>query len=168
MNYSNIYNINFRKLGDLLTPPFLRKAALIDWIECLLKPLEEVNVNFKIFRKASIYKVTHNGQVVYLQKVLNDYFDKEERRIYIKDVFYRNPLYIYPETDEKPVYIYDNEPVYVYDDNDFNLPDYEFVVYIPIALKPVNDIDIINIEIQIKSLVNYYKLASKRYLIKWI
>lgn len=167
-NYSNIYNINFRKLGDLLTPPPLRKPVFIDWIETFLKPLEEVNVLFKKFRKNSIYKVTHNGQVCYLQKVLNDAFDRFPRRIYITDVFYIENLYIYPENDNKPVYINETQPVYIYDDAAFDIPDYEFIVHMPIELKPAAEIDLINLEIQIKSLVNYYKLASKRYVIQWI
>ncbi len=166
-NYSNIYNIDFRKLVDLLTPPFLRKPTFIDWIETLIKPIEDVNISFNKFRKASIHKVTHNGQVCYLQKTLNDSFDKFSRRIYIRDVFYVENVYIYPQIDNKPVYIHETQPTYIYDDDAFNLPDYEFIVYMPIELKPAANKDLINLETQIKSLVNYYKLASKRYIILW-
>lgn len=171
MNYSNIYNIDFRKLANMLTPPFLRKLTHIDWLETLFKPLEEVNFKFKIFRKESIYKVTHNGQVVYLQKVLNDAFDNEFRRIYIVDSFAIEPLWVYPEANQRDIYIGevgDSETVYVYDESIFDDSDVDFIVVMPIELMPATDYDLNIVEIQIKSLVNYYKLASKRYKIIWI
>lgn len=171
MDYSKIYDIDFRALANLLTPPFLRKVTFIDWLEVLFKPLEEVNLSLKALRKEAIYKVTHNGQVVYLQKVLNDSFDKEFRRIKITDSFEVNPTWIYPEADELPVYVYadaESSPRYVYDDSIFDTSTFDFNILIPSDLRPVSAEDIINLELQIKSLTNYYKLASKRYQIKWI
>jgi hypothetical protein len=169
VNYSNLYNIDFRRLATLLTPTFLRKVKFIDWLETLLKPLEEVNFSFKQFRKDSIYKVTHNGQVVYLQKVLNDSFDNEFRRIKIKDSFENDPTWIYPQANENPTYIYDqNSPTFLYDNSIFNNIEVDFVLSIPSGLKPFNEYDQRILEIQIKSIVNYYKLASKRFKILWI
>jgi hypothetical protein len=169
MIYNNIYKINFRNLANYLTPPFLRKQRFIDWLDTLLKPVEEVNFAFKKFRKDSIYKVTHNGQVVFLQKVLNDAFDKELRRIKIVDSVVYDPLYIYPEAESLPLYIDEGEnPAYVIGgDVAFGGTDIDFVVLMPAELKPV-DADALNLsELQIKSLTNYYKLASKRHLILW-
>ncbi len=170
MRYSNIYNIDFGNLANLLTPPFLRKVKLIDWLIVLLKPLEEVNVSFKSFRNDAIYQVTHNGQVFSLQKVLNDAYDNTERRIRIVDSFVVDPLYIYPEDDERPVYVYPEgqEPPYVYDDVVFEEIDVDFIVLLPSDFRPSNDEDRRILEIQIRSLINYYKLASKRYVLKWI
>ncbi len=168
MNYSKIYNIDFRSLANLLTPPFLRKKTFIDWLSCLLHPLSFVNYNLNIFRKESIYKVTHNGQVVYLQKVLNDKYDNELRRIRIQDSFIYDPTWVYPEIRELPVYVYDeNNPVYIYDESAFDTAETDFVAIFPNEIKPVNEIDLNILEIQIKSLINYYKLAGKRYLILW-
>ncbi|MCK4500600.1 hypothetical protein KAU11_08880 [Candidatus Babeliales bacterium] len=170
MNYSKIYNIDFRVLANLLTPPFLRKERLIDWLVVLLKPLEEVNFSFNQFRRDSIYKVTHNGQVVFLQKVLNDRFDNEFRRVKIADSFEYNPVWVRPEEDELPVYVYEEDkPVFIHSESDvFGDVDVDFIVSMPLDLKPVAPIDLTNLELQIKSLTNYYKLASKRYLIEWI
>lgn len=171
MSYFNNYDIDFNVLANLLTPPFLRKPKLIDWLITLLKPLEEVNYKFKAFRRQAIYKVTHNGQVVYLQKVLRDAYDNEQRRILIQDAFSRDPLYIYPEANQLPAYIYseaENQPVYLYDNSIFDAGDYDFVVLFPLKLKPLTDFETNILEIQIKSLINYYKLASKRYIILWI
>lgn len=171
MSYFNNYDIDFNVLANLLTPPFLRKPKLIDWLITLLKPLEETNYKFKAFRRQAIYKVTHNGQVVYLQKVLRDAYDNEQRRILIQDAFSIDPLYIYPEANQLPAYIYseaENQPVYLYDNSIFDAGDYDFVVLFPLELKPLTDFETNILEIQIKSLINYYKLASKRYIILWI
>ena len=171
MSYFNNYNIDFNVLANLLTPPFLRKPKLIDWLITLLKPLEETNYKFKAFRRQAIYKVTHNGQVVYLQKVLRDAYDNDLRRILIVDAFSIDPLWVYPENNLQPIYVYteaENKPVYVHDMSIFNAGDYDFLVLFPLELKPITDFDTNILEIQIKSLINYYKLASKRYKILWI
>ena len=171
MSYFNNYEINFNVLANLLTPPFLRKPKLIDWLITLLKPLEETNYKFKAFRRQAIYKVTHNGQVVYLQKVLRDAYDNEQRRILIQDAFSIDPIWVYPQNDQLPIYIYseaENKPVYLYDNSIFDAGDYDFVVLFPLELKPLTAFETNILEIQIKSLINYYKLASKRYIILWI
>ena len=169
MSYSNIYNIDFRALAEKLTPPFLRGIRFIDWLETLFNPLEQVNFNFKQFRKDSIYKVVNNCQVVYLEKVLNNAFDVSDRRIYIVDSLFLDPLSVYPVASDRPVYIYDaNNPVYINDDSVFEVSEFDFIVVMPLELKPANGYDLTNILIQIRSLVNYYKLASKRFTIIWI
>lgn len=172
MKYFNVYNIDFSKLANLLTPPFLRKARLLDWLIVLLKPLEEVNRDFNAFRAVSIYQVTHNGQVFSLQAVLNDAYDNVERRIRIVDTLVLDPLYIYPEADERPVYVYPEgqqvgEIPYVYDESVFDDIDLDFLVLIPIEYRPADAQERNILEIQIRSLVNYYKLASKRYEIRY-
>lgn len=150
----------------------LRKKVLTDWLIALIKPLEEVNFNFNKFRKTSNYKVTHNGQVFSLQAVLNDSYDKILRRIKIVDSLIFEPLYIYPELDSKPVYVYDEADQYgatpyVYDGTSTAEAEVDFLVLIPKEYKPASEADRTTLEIQIKSLINYYKLASKRYLILW-
>jgi hypothetical protein len=166
VNYSKIYNIDFRELANLLTPPFLRKLKFIDFLEALLKPLEEVNFDFKIFRNKAIYKVTHNGQTVYLQAVLNDSYDNGLRRIYIDDVPIYDPLYIYPEANEKPVYI--GKPYLYTAAEALNFSGFDFLVFVPVEYKPFEEKELEIFLTQIRSLINYYKLASKRYDIIFI
>jgi hypothetical protein len=166
VNYSNIYNINFRELVNLLTPPILRKLKFTDFLEALLKPLEEVNFNFKIFRNKSIYKVTRNGQIVYLQAVLNDSYDNGLRRIYIEDFPIYEPIYIYPVSDEKPAYL--GSPYLYTDEEIYNAVEFDFLVFIPVEYRPSSPENLNIFLIQIRSLINYYKLASKRYNIIFI
>lgn len=168
MNYNNI---DFRALATKLSPPKLRQLRLIDWLVSLLKPLEEVNFLFKNFRKQAIYKVVHNGQVVYLEKVLNDRYDNSLRRIYITDAFEFDPTYIYPEDEELPVYIYpenEDQPRYIYPESVFGESNVDFIVFVPLDLQPSNPTTLNNFLIQMRSLINFYKLASRRYSIQWI
>ena len=75
MNFNFIYNINFAKLlGDLL-PIDWRQPAMLQWLEILTAPLAVLHEDFLKYRKAKIYRLTHNSQVCYLQAVLNDAFD---------------------------------------------------------------------------------------------
>jgi hypothetical protein len=166
VNYFNIYNIDFRELANNLTPPFLRKLTLIDFLETLLKPLEEVNFKFKLFRKRSIYKVKNNGQVVYLQAVLNDSYDNQLRRIYIEDAPIFDAITVFPEADQKPVYI--GSPYLYTDEEVFNTAEFDFLVYVPLEYRPFNANELQNFLTQMRSLINYYKLASKRYDIIFI
>lgn len=165
MDYNKILNVDFRKLSVLLTPIFWRKRAFVEYIYCFIEPIKVLNDEFKKFRTNSIYKIVHNGQVMILEKVLNDAFDQELRRIYITDSVQNDPLYLYSIPENKPVYL---GTQYLYDFSSFENTNYEFIVNFPIAIKPVNPFDLLNFENRIKALVNYYKLASKRYIIKWI
>lgn len=180
MNYSQIYTVNWKNLVNFLTPPFLRTVRLIDWLLVLIEPLSSTNRELRVFRDQAIYKVTHNGTVVLLQKVLNDAFDNELRRILICDTIEFPSVWVYPEADNRPVYVDDEsgDPVWVYDFNSvFTEAEYDFIVKMPIELMPTGDTtgtvdevpeDLLIFELQIKSLVNYYKLASKRYKIVWM
>jgi hypothetical protein len=161
VNYSNIYNINFRKLANLLTPPFLRKQKSIDFLEVLLTPLSIVNRSLRKFRAQAIYKVKHNGQVVYLQAVLNDFYDNYERRIYIDDFPVIESLYIYTAPENKTVFLGEMS---IYSDAEVTLTvEYDFIVYVPIEYKPNTEQSLNAFLVQMRSLINYYKLASKRY-----
>jgi len=138
----------------------------VDFVEAILKPLEEVNFNLKIFRKRSIYKVVNNGQVVYLQAVLNDQYDRDQRRIYIDSAELKDPLYIYAQNELKDVYLGEE---YLYSQNETDTSaSVDFIVYIPVEYRPFSPRDLEIFLIQMRSLINYYKLASKRYKIIFI
>lgn len=137
----------------------------MNFIYCFIEPIKVIHNEFKVFRKNSIYKIVHNGQVMILEKVLNDAFDNTLRRIYITDSLIKDPLYIYSTPEQKPVYLGSE---FLYDFSVFNDIGTDFNVIFPISLKPVTAFDLLNSENRIKALINYYKLASKRYKIQWI
>ena len=79
------YNVDVYKMAAYLLPPFLRKKKLFSFFCVFLYPYFVLVQKFKSFRKSSIYKLNANGQVIYIEKYLNDYFSLEYRDIYITD-----------------------------------------------------------------------------------
>jgi len=71
------------RIAVLLLPTFLRKPALIAFLQTAYSQIGYIN--FINYRRATNYRLTHNGQVCYLRAVLNDYFDNEMRRIELGD-----------------------------------------------------------------------------------
>lgn len=165
MNYNKIFNIDFRKLALLLTPIFWRFTIMADWIYTFIEPISTIHVDFMKFREKQIYKVVHNGQVILLEKVLNDAFDDASRRIFISELPVFDPLYIYTTAENKPVFL---GLQYLYPTQAPEIIDVDFILNFPIAIKPNNPTALINFENRIKALTNYYKLASKRFKILWI
>ncbi len=65
----NKYTIlKWEKLLLWLIPPILRKKTHVDWLNVLLTPLHTIY-------EETLYKMQHTGQVIYLEKVLNDAFN---------------------------------------------------------------------------------------------
>lgn len=87
-----IYEVNWKRLALMLLPVRLRQPRLSALLHSLMAGVAAVHALFTNFKKETAYKLTITGQVCYLQKMLNDYFDYSDRRIVIGDI----PL------DEKP------------------------------------------------------------------
>ncbi len=60
--------IHWGKTLLMLLPPLLRKKKQAVWLKALTKPLESLYDD-------TLYKMQHNGQVMYLEKVLNELFN---------------------------------------------------------------------------------------------
>ena len=102
MNFDRIYIIDYNKLVVWLLPTFLRKVKLFTWLQVLIAPIKELYSDFLKFRKRVNYKLSHNSQVCYLQKVLNDVFDTELKRIYIENGIFLQALYVYTPEEQLP------------------------------------------------------------------
>ncbi|WP_136464955.1 hypothetical protein [Flagellimonas onchidii] len=165
MNFDNIYIVDYRKLIIWLVPTFLRKVKLIAWLQVLIAPIKGLYNDFLKYRKKVDYKLNHNSQVCYLQKVLNDAFDNESKRIYIENGIFIQALYVYAPKEELPVYV---GTQYIYSDGDLTGGQIDFIVNVPIGLKPSDPIALEGFLSDMRALVNEYKLASKTYNIKWI
>lgn len=90
----------------MLLPPLLRKKKQAVWLQVLSTPLQSLY-------KDTLYKMQHNGQVVYLEKVLNELFnpgvkytystsieDKIEKGyIFIEDAFRPRAQYLYTHNE---------------------------------------------------------------------
>ena len=150
-----MYNLNIDKLLVLLTPTFLRKAKLIAWLRTLAMPLNKLLDDFKVHRERDLYNLAHNSQVCYLRKALNDEFDDEQRRIRIEDGRQKQRLYIYPRSANKPLYL---GKVFLYHRGDYNDGGVDFIVVLPQGLEYDR--------YKLEALVNFYKLAGKRWTIE--
>ncbi|MFZ0597368.1 MAG: hypothetical protein WAM46_10335 [Flavobacterium sp.] len=60
--------LKWEKLLLWLIPPILRKKTHVDWLDVLLTPLHTIYGEI-------LYKMQHTGQVIYLEKVLNDTYN---------------------------------------------------------------------------------------------
>lgn len=61
--------VNWSKLVLWLLPPILRRKRHFKWMLSLLKPLETLY-------DTTLYQMQHNGQIIYLEKVLNETFNE--------------------------------------------------------------------------------------------
>lgn len=150
------YKIDFNKLVLLLLPTFLRKPKLVAFIQALFKPLASLHYKWQYeVRDFNINKLSYNGQLCYLRKALNDRCDKHLRRIYIRDGNSFPRKYIYTRAENKPVYI---GKLFIYQKSEYANSGADFIVYVPAH--------IINTRIfELEALIEFYKLASKRYQI---
>lgn len=166
----NVYIINFKRLIKYLDATFLRKAKYVGYMLAAAAPLKSLYNVFLGFKDDAIYKVSHNSQICYMQKVLNDSFDDDLRRIVIKNAIIFEPSWFYHPEDNKPLFFYneaDNLPVYFYNPQDFLGDGVDFTVIVPLAIKPITPAEVITFETKMRAQIDYYKLYSKNYIIKY-
>ena len=152
---SAMYNFNIDKLLVPLTPTFLRKPKLVAWLRTLAMPLNNLLDDFKGHRERDLYNLTHNSQVCYLRKALNDEFDPQLRRIKIEDGTRNIRRYIYQRNVNRPLYL---GRMFLYLRGNYIDGGVDFVVVLPRGL----EYD----KYKLEALVNFYKLAGKRWTIR--
>nr|DAV24518.1 MAG TPA: hypothetical protein [Caudoviricetes sp.] len=150
-----MYNFNIDKLLVLLTPTFLRKRKLVAWLRTLAMPLNKLLDDFKVHRERDLYNLTHNSQVCYLRKALNDEFDPQLKRIKIEDGTRNIRRYIYQRNINRPLYL---GRMFLYLRGNYIDGGVDFVVVLPRGL----EYD----KYKLEALVNFYKLAGKRWTIR--
>lgn len=159
-----MFNIDLRDLALKWIEPDLRIGKLLDFIYTMMKPLKNTNNLLQAFRNQVNYKLLFNGQVIYLERYLNDVYDPINRRIFISDAVRKPIHYLYNKLESKPnTYLYNNSeahaPFYLYNQVEHN-GGISFWVNIPEEIN-YNTIVISN---QIK----IYKLAGKGFGFKVI
>lgn len=148
------FNVNWERLSLLLTPTFLRDEVMKLWMSLLLSPVGTVHYWWVQNRADNIYKLAHNSQKCYLRGALNDRFDRELRRIRIDDGNAFKRKYIYTDGEEKPKYL---GTIFLYDDSDYSDTGVDFIVVLPAGL--------LYSIYEMRALIDFYRLASKRYKI---
>lgn len=155
------YNIDLYKFSQHLLPPMLRKKRLFAFLSILILPFVYLVSLFLKFRIQSLNKLNTNGQVIYIEKVLNDRFFLKNKEIYITDIAGKES-YLYCRKEEQiPSHLYQRSEeakrVYVQQRGEGNYSG-NFIVNIPSFLSVY--------EGEIKNLVDYYKPAGRSFVLK--
>lgn len=151
------FKIDVNKLVVLLEQTFLRKPKLLAFLQVLAAPISTIHQQWYVKRLENIYRLTHNGQVCYLRKALNDAFDPSLRRIRITDGNRYNRQYIYTNVEQQPSFL---GTIFLRQVGDYADTGADFRVVVP------QGFDLINNIYQLRGLIDFYKLAGKRYLIE--
>lgn len=127
---------------------------MIAWFELIVDGIDYIHYQWLQFRGDNLYKLAHNSQICYLRAALNDRFDASLRRIEISSGNAFTRQYIYTDAEQKPKWL---GTMYLYDDADYEDTGVDFIVKVPS--------DLVFSIYEMTALVDYYKLASKRYKI---
>ena len=79
------YDVSFSRLTVLLLPMCMRRPRLTAVARALTAPVALLHTELLRFRSDMHYRMTHNGQTCHLRAVLNDRFDRTLRRIRITE-----------------------------------------------------------------------------------
>lgn len=161
-----IYNIDFTRLITWLFPPKLRAEILLNWLKALVSPISSLYNAWKLYYSDVAIRLSITSQVCSIEGYLNDIFDPVQRRITITDTLNDTVILIHKDEANLPLKLYiaysagiDNNLITVIsDDSNYGNSGYDFNVKIPFLLN-------INQEFRLKSIIDTYKLAGKRYKI---
>jgi hypothetical protein len=162
-----MFNPNIDTITELLLPVALRRPQTKAWLKALLKPLKQLLNTFQNYRLAAYQTLTHTGQVMYLEHLLNMiYFPThtQNNRINITDSTDPRPDdYLHNTSEGQQSFYFYNKlegetPEYLFNKTEF-LFNNDFIVNVP------NFISIV--EAQVKHTIDRYRQAGKRYSINY-
>ena len=160
----SVFDIDYDGLVWQSLPTRLRHFITYGWLKALVSPVKWLYNLFTANRANNLYLLVHDGQICYLQAALNDLFDPVSRGIFISDGPFEDPLFIYLEDEDKPVWLRlvseagatpypDPEPLFL--DSETYAEGIGFIVNVPVAV--VFDMA------RLKALVDFYRLPGKTY-----
>lgn len=155
--------MNLKKFVKWLLPEELNNSFWLSYFFALVQPLLFVYNLIMTNKKTWLYYLGITGQVCYLEKMLNDRYDKFNRGIYIEDGINVDPVYVYQQVEDNPVYLYvqsENNPVHFFTNTETLDDAADFVVNIPVAVT-------FN-ELELKQLVTEFKLPCTNFTINII
>ncbi len=158
-----MFNINFIYLLLISLPTRLRNSRMVAYMRVALSWLQQIYNAFVSFRSLMLYDINFTGQTMYLEKKLRDTFgcngiEITDGTLTVPNYLYNNadaqlPLYLYNESENQPLYLYHNAELSSQND---------FIVKIPSACySGMTDFE----SIQMRTIIEFYKLAQKTYTI---
>lgn len=171
-----MFNVNWPLLILRNLPVERRKQLRLEWLRSLFAPLIALYNTFIIFRADKRYDMSFTGQIIYMERLLNDKFNNglpaytagTPTGIYISDpTGILIPLYLWNKVEQRPVtYLYNvsegKPPVYLRNQAEI-ATNYEFVVNVPDAIGNVLTNTLLLA--QIRAWVDKYRPAGKRYTV---
>lgn len=169
-----LFQIDYKRLVLLLLPTFLRQSRIFAFMTALTFSVSSLYDTFKANRERNLRRLKFNGQVCYLQKMLNDELDFVARRISISDKSSEGQwliamdevepyqLFVMPEQLNAEGKMEADRGNLIFDEGLLISDTAIFHLSVPWA---ETDIDMDN---RLKSLLNEYKLLSKKYKIERI
>lgn len=157
------YVIDYTNYVTSRIPEELQLPIVIAFVLVLAAPVILVYNLLISFRNLMLYKLAITPQVVYLEKMLNDRYDTEERRITITDGKEYLPTFLFKKIELKPVFLFLKSEEgflqrFFYTKNETGQFTWDFIVNVPV-LVDFNMNELI-------ALVNTYKLPAKTFKIK--
>lgn len=155
------YNFDIRKFGWQMLPPILRGKFLFAIIRVLLAPLVYIYDHFRDVKKMSDKTLEITGQVVSIEKALNDKYLFENRDIYISDVPEQLVL-LYKRIERKKTAVFRKRSEVEKTENVFMRGEgrlFDFIVNIPSDMRTY--------EADIRRIIDFYKPAGRSYTINY-
>lgn len=151
-------------LALMLLPPQDRQQWVIDIVNVSTFSISNLQTAVQDFYDQKKYDLQFNGQVVYLEHLLNDLFDPNDRQIYIDDPALISPTYVFNDSEvNESTYLTNTSEVVdgVYMFNESELAGQsDFIIKIPASV--TYDAEILTIY------VNKYRIAPMRWTIEII
>lgn len=115
--------INWLKILKENTPLELHSSDWFDWLKALISPLNKIYTESMQAYNIFIIKIAYTGQVIYLEKILNDKFSPISGGIYIQDGASLPKYFLYNTIESKPPrYLYMNwQPTTAYLAGEFSV-----------------------------------------------
>lgn len=166
-----MYNTLFDSIVNSNLRADFKNIRTLAFIKCLLKPIYELSVIFSVYKTSTLDLISHNGQIIYMEHKLNQLYNAGQPGIVIVDTANISYIYVANKSEGAPIYV-DNKDlqetsdiIYIGNKAEYAAA-YDFIVKVPAALyltlQANNSLGLNNM----KSVINYYKIAGKRYNIE--
>jgi hypothetical protein len=158
------FNIDFNKLVNDLFAKLTAGSEMVPLVKCIFELFYRV-------QETALYRMQHNGETIYLEKVLNDFFtvpgyDPTDhdgtKQIYIEDALVSEKIYIHQNAEEESVFIEDDgddseDDLFLDSESEGN-DSFGFIIFIPDTI-PFN-------EAVVRSVVNNYRYIGTYFTIQ--
>ena len=152
----DFFSLNFSILRKQLVPVRMRTDRVQAWLRALTQPIEKLFEAFTTSRNANNYYLVHNGQICHMEAVLNDRFDASLRRIAIRNGPFFDPIYVFLEYEDWPVYLATDDELTI------DTPDYEAPMYLFVYCPGSVGVYTLDEQKEMRGLIEKYRLPSKR------